>query len=1206
MYKRQVWSRWETGKPNDSNFTNEVVIKLKEETILNRIVYAARQDSTKGKGFAQELEIYASVTDENDDFTLVSSGEYKGSIKDIVEIKFKPTKFKRIKFVFKRANQNWASASEFMLYKEDKILDKIDRLFTDDTMSKVSEEFNSIEKINALEEEAKNHPLYESFKDYLENAKELVGQQDIEAVNAKTKLFEHYNNEEYSKLFKMNNDNIKGIKNNGGNYASAVIGNAIDGNLNTYWETNRSNTSNFTNEVEVEFKDPVELDRVVYGARKSDNKGFAKEFEIYGSMTSKGDTYSLVATGSYNKASGLVEAKFNPTKFKRLKFKFKDSDQNWATLSEIAFYKQDILSDKIDRLFTDDTMSKVSEEFNSIEKINALENEAKGHPLETLFKESFDLARKILAGNGIESGEVITLSQRGDENKQRDQRRQVFAGGNLDLTGKYIMPNESFEVYLDADGNSLLPELVFAQVGDVDGSGNYKKSLEIGKNIITAPSGTKAFAIYFSNKALPEEQKYAPKVRISGEKLNDYPIYIHGKTDLDSYIEKVKNYQGPDMTDVMGERFLISGKNSEAKIAYVDRGKTPLDTVTAFDKFISTFDKLSGYDENDPNPVHRPTKALYHYKGTNASGLFASNEYIHYSGNTARDLFSGNFSDWGIGHEFGHQIENKDMRLGEVTNNLYSIASQKAMIGYIGRDFTQNQKIIDKYFTFDGTKGFGGFTGDEFELKLGLFERLLVITQITNYFGDEAYSKAARLIRENPSRYSSLGGYQSIIGAMSEATGYDLVPHFEYYNYPITDKTREFTSQFKHLNKKIRYTTIDAYKKIEDKVQTYSGTTKAVINNVKNEADGFTLTLATNDNNKGTIAYEIYRDGKLVGFNRTGTYKDNVDSSKEYKYEVIAYDYMANQSITSDPFYTKSIIYNPSLNVNDEIDLVLKSDFNALDYVNATTFDGDEIDKSRIKVINNVDTNVKGKYTVTYEVEDRGYTTSKTINVVVYEDLNVKKSMYGKFDNLGEYNEKFKIGVSSVSNNAGSYNASSGIVNAIDNNINTHWETSKPNSDNFKNEVIFDLGDKKEINRIAYKARNGGKGFAKKFEIYISNEAEGDNFILSGRGEYTGNVNDVVEFKISKTSARRVKFRFIEANQYWASIGEVAFYKEDVLSDKINNLFVDSTKTEVNEQYNTLEKIQALKEEAKNHPAYELFEKDLAKAEDIVKKKPIL
>lgn len=95
-----------------------MTLTLDEVTSLDRIVYGARQDGAKGKGFAEKFEIYASLTDDQDDFTLVSQGGYSGSTGDIVEIKFEETKFKRIKFKFKKANQNWASASEFMLYKK--------------------------------------------------------------------------------------------------------------------------------------------------------------------------------------------------------------------------------------------------------------------------------------------------------------------------------------------------------------------------------------------------------------------------------------------------------------------------------------------------------------------------------------------------------------------------------------------------------------------------------------------------------------------------------------------------------------------------------------------------------------------------------------------------------------------------------------------------------------------------------------------------------------------------------------------------------------------------------------------------------------------------------------------------------------------------------------------------------------------------------
>ncbi|MEG0470894.1 MAG: discoidin domain-containing protein, partial [Solibacillus sp.] len=67
-------THWETNKANNATFTNEVIFNFNETTSLDRIVYAARQASAKGKGFAQQFEIYSSETAVGDDFTLISSG----------------------------------------------------------------------------------------------------------------------------------------------------------------------------------------------------------------------------------------------------------------------------------------------------------------------------------------------------------------------------------------------------------------------------------------------------------------------------------------------------------------------------------------------------------------------------------------------------------------------------------------------------------------------------------------------------------------------------------------------------------------------------------------------------------------------------------------------------------------------------------------------------------------------------------------------------------------------------------------------------------------------------------------------------------------------------------------------------------------------------------------------------------------------------
>ena len=58
-----------------------------------------------GKDLLEEFEVYASK-DDSDGFKLITTGEYKKSTKDVIEIKFDATEFKRIKFVFKKANRD--------------------------------------------------------------------------------------------------------------------------------------------------------------------------------------------------------------------------------------------------------------------------------------------------------------------------------------------------------------------------------------------------------------------------------------------------------------------------------------------------------------------------------------------------------------------------------------------------------------------------------------------------------------------------------------------------------------------------------------------------------------------------------------------------------------------------------------------------------------------------------------------------------------------------------------------------------------------------------------------------------------------------------------------------------------------------------------------------------------------------------------------
>ncbi|MCI6666602.1 MAG: discoidin domain-containing protein, partial [Romboutsia timonensis] len=450
-------THWETGNPNNSQFTNEVVVTFKEITDLNRIVYAARKDAG-GKGFAQEFEIYSSLTDNENDFVLVSEGEYKTSNRDLVEIKFNSTNFKRLKFKFKKADQDWASASEFMFYKEDVVDDKMKNLFTNSSKNEVSKEFSSSQNLESLEVEAQAHPLYDDMKEDLENARILLESSKLEYVDANVSKFISVSDDvlnQYNEEFKIKRENITSITTNGGQYSTNSVDRAIDGDPNTQWHSNNKNNSSFTNEVIITLDKLTTIDRVTYLDKVS--RGFAKSFDIYASKTTSGETFEKISSGSHSITTDTLEIKFKPTELRRIKLVFKETHEDWAVAYEIGLYKEDTVKDKIDRLFIDSNMSEVNAEFSTTAAIDNLIEETKGHPLENEFKEKLDIAKELLEFGKIQS------------NSANIKKFNAFYSGNIDeYDERFRVPNSNIEKIENNGGHYPNSQLKYAIDEDVN------------------------------------------------------------------------------------------------------------------------------------------------------------------------------------------------------------------------------------------------------------------------------------------------------------------------------------------------------------------------------------------------------------------------------------------------------------------------------------------------------------------------------------------------------------------------------------------------------------------------------------------------------------------------------------------------------------------------------------------------------------------
>ena len=799
--------------------------------------------------------------------------------------------------------------------------------------------------------------------------------------------------------------NIKAIKNNGRHYAAQNIEKAIDNDVNTYWETGTLNSSSFNNEVEVEFNDLVTLDRIVYGSRQSDLKGFAEEVYIYASRTSKGDTYKLVATGAHEATKGLVEAKFEPTEFKRVKFKFKKSKQNSATLNELMFYKPDEVYSSIPKLFTDGTMSELSEEFNSLEKINAFKEKAKNHPLYNDFNETIELAESLISNPRKE--DVLELEMRGDSISEA-KKRKVWNFQDWQITGLSARAGDKITVYVDVAEGDPTPTLLYKQSLTQHG-GATSFQLKPGKNEITIPE------INYESNGIPKDviqggdlfftnyksdsQKRAPKVRIEG--ASKYPVFILGKSDenevmkeLEAYVEKIKAEPKttPNIFAVSSNKSLEFVQATYALDWYKKNNKTPKYTAEQWDQYIADAMGFWGFDNSKDVNSDFNFRIMPMVKNLSGGAFMnAGNGVIGIRPGNQDAILAAN-KGWGVAHELGHNFDTGGRTIVEVTNNMMPL--------FFESKYKTKTRITDQNIWENNTYpkvGLDDYSNNELYNKADSthLAQLAPLWQLYLY-DNTFYGKFERQFRErdfgNKNREDI---YKSWVVAASDAMELDLTEFFARHGIRVDDKVKEDLAKYPKPDKKIYY--------LNDLAMNYKGdgfTENAKVSVSTSGSNGnIKLSFSVDDENKDNIlGYEIRRDGKYVGFTSNDSFvdtKSNLD--EDGVYVVTPYDRKLN---TLNPIEVNAL--QPTLSVNPVITLALGEEFNEEEYIVAKDIKGNSLSESVKVKSSNVNTSKVGEYEVLYSLEDskgNEYTKTSKVNVVsrkeYMSDLTPKQSSNG-------------------------------------------------------------------------------------------------------------------------------------------------------------------------------------------------------------------
>lgn len=715
--------------------------------------------------------------------------------------------------------------------------------------------------------------------------------------------FAHYN-----QVFKVQPSQIASITNNGGTYGSSTIDKLNDGTLDTHWETGTPNSATFKNEVIVTFTENVDINRLAYATRQdgAKTKGYPTKFEIYGN-TDGSNNYTLVASGASSVTGNMVEMKFANTTFKKLKFVFVEAYQNWASASELWFYKEDVVSDQTAALFTDRTHSKLSAN-GTLEQINALETQAMNHPLKTSLLKDIEDARKLADNPNAFDRFTVTAEQKVSPMIKAGVYVQYNAYQPI---GLYALPDQVIRVYVEADANGPLPSIVFTQ--NQASPANFQRSYNLtpGLNIITVPNiydtawnlqPKKGGPIYITNYYSNAEQPVAPKIRIDG--ASTYPLFKEGG-DEQVFINELVEYNAKldadnaagtnqvlDLTEVNSTNMLLTTTTKAAVQAYVNKPLKPSDTTKFWNEFVMEECRLAGMDGS--LPVHDATNVHTNIRLMQTGAwAYAAGNHIGVNVNptdavsmlTPSSIKAGS---WGWAHELGHQMDKGAASVREwveVSNNVQSANMSILLKDPNGSRVPYETEVYPNVAPNTRLKPF---------TEVGVFAQLGLFWQL-QLLDDTYWAKVNKLYRERkPSASTEQAKRDLFIQYSSEALNFNLGEYFRRHGWDASTSVQTEIAKYPVPDKKIWY--------LNDSVAGYTGS--GVTTQITPTLSGYYNPVASkailtfnvdsayaND----ILGYEILRGDQVVGFTSKNSFTElNQDYPNNGTYTVKVYDKKLN------------------------------------------------------------------------------------------------------------------------------------------------------------------------------------------------------------------------------------------------------------------------------------------------------------------------
>ncbi|TWG35422.1 enhancin-like peptidase M60 family [Bacillus sp. AK8] len=333
---------------------------------------------------------------------------------------------------------------------------------------------------------------------------------------------------------------------------------------------------------------------------------------------------------------------------------------------------------------------------------------------------------------------VFTVQGKGDVKALSHLDRRAASFSPFEPTGLYAKPNE--EITIDVEGNNEITAYIgaFSYNRNSQGEELVKSfTLKPGTNTIRYEGGG---MIYFYNKQ--ENGTIRTTIQKGGTPVPYFELGKHTKQDLIDMLN-----QNPDSfaVELKGERVLITATPERVKKYLLGSNTDPAQLLKKMDEATRIQDRMSGLTEEqvDKHYIH------YVEDKDNKSGFMYATEYrTAYVGDAIQyvlDINKFTTDGWGPWHEAGHlrqQVPWRFYNMGEVQNNIYSLAVEKA--------FGQPSRLEEEG-VYPKVSRYLVQENKNYDEISDVFVKLAMLWQLHLAYGEEFYPKLHQLYRDMPS-----------------------------------------------------------------------------------------------------------------------------------------------------------------------------------------------------------------------------------------------------------------------------------------------------------------------------------------------------------------------------------------------------------------------------------------------------------------------